>query len=235
MSLATRRSSWPDDAAVAASSISASPACQSPVKTRAMPLKLIAMKLALGSSCLRASSIARSASSMPSRDPVLHQRAERMEDSEASVQRRLGLGLEQMLRPSQPTRADRAGLAAKRLVRKGHGDSGRVARAGRRRRSRRRPVRAPRWPRRACRPTRRPCPAARDRPAARPPSWSAATNTSIASAQACRSIASRPSSTVSTIVREFLLSWPWRGATREYGKPPVLHRHRCMGKHAVRL
>ena len=50
MSLATRRSSWPDDAAAAASSIRASPACQSPAKTWAMPLKLIAMNWASGSS-----------------------------------------------------------------------------------------------------------------------------------------------------------------------------------------
>ena len=55
-----------DEAAVAASSIRARPACQSPAKTWAMPLKLIPVKRASGSLYFRASSIARSVNSIPS-------------------------------------------------------------------------------------------------------------------------------------------------------------------------
>jgi hypothetical protein len=49
MSLATRRSSVFDAAAVAASSMSARPVRQSPEKTLPMPLKLIAIDRTFGS------------------------------------------------------------------------------------------------------------------------------------------------------------------------------------------
>ena len=110
-----------------------------------------------------------------------------------------------MLGPGEPAAADRIGLAAKRLVGEGQGDPRGVARLAGVRVAGKGPFQrlgglvglsGP--------------PGCRAQPLEvigreAAPSLSAATNASIASAQACRSIASRPSSSVSTMVRYPLL------------------------------
>ncbi len=66
MSLAVETSSWPDEAAAVASSMSASPSRRLPVNTVAMPFRLIAMYSASVLPWRRPISIACPASSMPS-------------------------------------------------------------------------------------------------------------------------------------------------------------------------
>ena len=122
-----------------------------------------------------------------------HQRPERMEDGEPGVRWRIGLRFEQACsaRASQPPAIEPA-WRRKRLVRERQGDARGIARLAGVGVGGKGPFERLRGLRRAALPTRPPFPAARGRPAASPPSLSAATNTSIASAQACRSIASRP-------------------------------------------